>query len=295
MSKSTQLIKAKLNGFARLLLFICLTVSINACRKAGFNEQRAFGYIEKQLAYGYRIPGSEASKSTSEFIRSELLKSGWKVSFQDFQFDGIPIRNIIAKNKLSPPEIIFGTHYDTRQTSDNELEVSEQMTPVPGANDGASGTAVLLELSYHLSNEKSIWLVFFDAEDQGRINGWPWSLGADFFVQQLETDPNFVVIVDMVGDKNLEIYIEQNSNLELSTQIWGVAQSLGYNDIFIKESKYAILDDHIPFFKKELPAILIIDFDYPFWHTNEDTLDKVSGKSLKIIGDVLLKWVDSLN
>ncbi len=164
--------------------------------------------------------------------------------------------------------------------------------PVPGANDGASGVAVLLELARTLPEDTvPVWLVFFDAEDNGRITGWDWILGSRAFVEEIEVNPQAVVIVDMIGDADLNIHLEKNSNLEIRTEIWGMAERLGYGDVFINTEKYAMLDDHTPFLEAGIPAVDIIDFDYPYWHTIADTPDKVSAKSLLAVGDTLWHWV----
>jgi Zn-dependent M28 family amino/carboxypeptidase len=135
-----------------------------------------------------------------------------------------------------------------------------------------------------------IWLVFFDAEDNGRIQGWDWILGSRAFVDGLSGKPDAVVIVDMVGDMNLEIYKEKNSDQELTESIWGVAAQLGYHQ-FKPTPKYAMLDDHTPFLQAGIPAVDIIDFDYPYWHTSQDTADKVSANSLEAVGETLRTWL----
>ncbi len=277
--------------FAIAILFL-FTLTFTSCARSTHVQNQALGYIEKQLSFGYRIPGSQASRDTSLFIRDVLENNGWNVTFQDFEFDNVPIHNVIASQNDSPPDVILGAHYDTRQISDQESTAEKKMTPVPGANDGASGTALLLELSGQLkSRDKNVWLVFFDAEDQGHINSWTWSLGAEYFANHLPAIPKAVIIVDMIGDKDLNIYKEVNSDQELNDEIWSTADELGYKNIFIDQPKYAMIDDHSPFLDKGIPSALLIDFDYPYWHTNEDTIDKVSGESLKIVGDVLLKWL----
>jgi Zn-dependent M28 family amino/carboxypeptidase len=163
---------------------------------------------------------------------------------------------------------------------------------VPAANDGASGVAVLLELARTLpEGEVPVWLVFFDAEDNGRIEGWDWILGSREFVANNPIRPQAVVIVDMIGDADLNIYKEQNSDPALTNAIWAVARDLGYGDRFLPEYKYSILDDHTPFLEAGIPAVDIIDFDYPYYHTLEDTPDKVSPQSLEIVGKTLWTWL----
>jgi len=275
-----------------ILLLISLNL-ISSCKPSiMIDEDRAFGYIEKQLSNGYRIPGSQALRDTSVFIRSVLENNGWSVKFQEFNYDGVRIRNIIASNNVKDPDLILGAHYDTRQISDQEELDDKKTNPVPGANDGASGTALLLELSHHIKDSsKSIWLVFFDAEDQGKLDGWSWSLGAEYFAENLTILPENVVIVDMIGDRDLQIFMEENSDPSLSKEIWSVARKLGYGNIFVAQTKYALIDDHLPLINRGVPSALLIDFDYPYWHTNEDTLDKVSSESLKIVGEVLLNFI----
>ena len=275
--------------FISILLFGCVQ-----SKPTSFDGSNAIYYIERQIEFGPRIPGSASSDAMRDFIKKEMELSGWIVNNQNFIFDQVNLTNVIAKSSNSPPKIIIGTHYDTRALSDNELSQSLKQTPVPGANDGASGTAVLLELGRTLSIEElDIWFVFFDAEDQGNINNWEWSIGAQYFVNQLNFPPEYVIIIDMIGDANLEIYKENNSTASLVESIWYEAEKLGYQSYFIQDYKYSIIDDHLPFINRGIPTCLIIDLDYPYWHTTKDKLDKVSGKSLEIIGDVLTSWLST--
>src|SRR4030042_6061433 len=138
----------------------------------------------------------------------------------------------------------------------------------------------------------SIWLVFFDGEDQGKINGWQWSIGSEYFAAHLNEFPNQVVILDMLGDDTLRIFKEMNSNSELSNEIWSIANTLGYESNFVNEQKHAFIDDHLPFINRGIPAALLIDFDYPYWHTTSDTIDKVSEKNLQIVLQVMLAWIN---
>ena len=176
---------------------------------------------------------------------------------------GVQARNIIAR-KGAGPLIILGAHYDTRPLADLDPDPAKRHLPVPGANDGASGVAILLELARVLDNPaREVWLVFFDAEDKGFIEGWPFMAGSRHMAMTLTTKPEAVVIVDMVGDSEQQIYFERNSNSELREEIWSVAADLGYQETFIAKPKYAIFDDHIPFIEQGIPAVDIIDFDYP--------------------------------
>jgi Zn-dependent M28 family amino/carboxypeptidase len=176
--------------------------------------------------------------------------------------------------------------------ADNDPDPASQTQAPLGANDGASGVAVLLELARSLPKETvPLWLVFFDAEDNGRIEGWDWVLGSRAFVEEIPVRPEAVVIVDMIGDSDLNIHLEQSSNPVIRAEIWGTAEKLGYGGQFINQEKYNMLDDHTPFLEAGIPAVDIIDFDYPHYHTMQDTLDKVSAESLQAVGETLWNWV----
>ncbi|HKY54416.1 MAG TPA: M28 family peptidase [Anaerolineales bacterium] len=257
-----------------------------------FDGQRAYADVQTQVAFGLRVPGSEGHAKIVDWIRMELEAAGWQVEVQESQALGHPIKNIVAKRNNESPQIIFGAHYDTRIYADSDPDPLKHKEPVPGANDGASGVAVLLELARSLPEDTPpIWLVFFDAEDNGNIAGWDWILGSREFVKNNSFQPRAVVIVDLIGDVDLNIYKEYYSNPELTEEIWNTAKRLGYGDKFIPDYKHAVLDDHTPFVEAGMRAIDIIDFDYPYWHTIEDTPDKVSAESLDIVGKTLWTWV----
>lgn len=259
---------------------------------APFDGQRALIHVETQISFGPRIPGSSGHAQTVEWMRAELSDAGWDSRIQSGEMLGHPIKNIIAYRGDEFPKIILAAHYDTRIFADKDPDPLKQLEPVPGANDGASGVAVLLELARVLPTDSvPIWLVFFDAEDNGRIQGWDWILGSQVFVAKMDFRPEAVVIVDMIGDADLNIYKERSSDQILVDEIWTVASELGYEAAFIPELKYSILDDHTPFLQAGLPAIDIIDFDYPYWHTTSDTVDKVSSESLEIVGATLQEWI----
>ncbi len=257
-----------------------------------FDSSRAYADVQTQVAFGPRIPGSAGHAQVREWMRTELESAGWQVEVHESERMGHPIYNIIAKRNAEPPQIILGAHYDTRMFADNDPDLTKRTEPVPGANDGASGVAVLLELARSLPKDTTpTWLVFFDTEDNGRIEGWDWILGSRAFTKEIPIAPRAVVIVDMIGDADLNIYLEKNSNVAIRTEIWNTAASLGYGDVFINQEKFSMLDDHTPFLEKNIPAVDIIDFDYPYWHTVQDTPDKVSAESLHAVGDTLWHWV----
>jgi glutaminyl-peptide cyclotransferase len=258
-----------------------------------FDGDVAYQDVIHQVSLGPRIPGSLAHQLFLEWVRSELTKYHWQVEIQEGTLMGHRVQNVIARKGRGAPWFILGAHYDSRLWADQDPDLSKRKQPVPGANDGASGVAVLLELARKIpdNNGKQIWLVFFDAEDNGNIPGWDWLLGSKVFVSKLTCCPNSVVVVDMIGDSDLQIYEEKSSDPGIVQQIWAQASKLGYGDHIISTQKYAMEDDHTPFLQAGMPAIDMIDFDYPYWHTTQDTPDKVSGQSLKVVGQTLLAWL----
>ena len=263
-----------------------------------FNGERAYADVLHQTEMGARIPDSDAHAQVRAWMQEELEAAGWQVEVQVFDALGHRGYNLIASHGDSSPEIILGAHYDSRIYADHDPDVEKRDQAVIGANDGASGVAILLELARTIPAgepaDSSIWLVFFDLEDNGNIPTWNWILGSRAFVEEYNTlNPDAVVIVDMIGDADLNIYFEQNSDPELRAEIWAEAAELGYEDIFIAEEKFSMLDDHTPFLQAGMPAIDIIDFDYPYWHTTKDTAEKVSAASLQAVGDTMLAWLQN--
>jgi hypothetical protein len=261
-----------------------------------FDGETAYEHVLAQVALGPRPTGSEAGWATGNLIMAELQKLGWQTEAQEFFFKGVRGRNVIARREGSTgPVIIIGAHYDTRPAADQEPVEALRKTWIEGANDGASGVAVLLELARVLESNKlknDVWLAFFDAEDRGRLEGWPFSVGAREMAGQLTVNPQAVVVIDMIGDANQQLFYERNSTPQLSQEIWAVAAELGYQGAFIPEARHTIIDDHLPFLERLIPAVDIIDFDYPYWHTVEDTADKVSAQSLERVGRTLEVWLE---
>jgi Zn-dependent M28 family amino/carboxypeptidase len=292
----------------KIILLFIIVVLVQACRTAEpvpvvvptdtaapleFDGERAYQQVATQLEFGPRTPRSDGHTKIVDWMEMELQTVDWDVNIQKIPVGDYTIQNVIAKRGSGEPWIILGAHYDTRFVADEDPDPEKRTEPVPGANDGASGVAVLLELARILPEDLpgEVWLVFFDAEDNGRIPGWNWIMGSTAFVAVLEGQPDAVVIADMIGDTDLDIYWEPSSNQELTREIWDVAESLGYADNFIASPGPRIIDDHTPFLRAGIPAVDIIDFNYPYWHTVADTLDKVSPDSLKAVGDVLYTWL----
>lgn len=261
-----------------------------------FDGLRAYEDVKTQVAFGPRMPGSEGHAQIREWMRAELESAGWEVEVQVSERLGNPIYNLVATRGKANPRIIVGAHYDTRFFADADPDIANHTMPTLGANDGASGVAVLLELARSLPDEViNTALVFFDAEDNGRIEGWDWILGSREFAENITFQPEAVVIVDMIGDADLNIFKERNSDSALTDEIWAIADDLGYGDKFIPEYKHSMLDDHTPFLEAGIPAVDIIDFDYPYWHTTADTPDKVSAESLAAVGQTLWVWIVGQN
>ena len=265
-----------------------------------FDGERALEFAAMQVDFGVRPVGSEALTKTGDAIIEALEAAEWEVVTQEFPYDAngqtYPVRNIVAKRGTGPITML-ASHYDTRMIADNDPDPLLQGDPVLGANDAASSASVLLEMAeaindhYEITENNQVWLVFFDAEDNGRIDGWDWILGSRAFAEEIPVTPRAVVIVDMIGDADLNIHLEKNSDKTIRAEIWETAASLGYGEQFINAEKYSMLDDHTPFLEIGIPAVDIIDFDYAYWHTTQDTPDKVSPESLHIVGDTLWHWV----
>jgi len=276
------------------ILVLTTVVALTGCvlAETRFSGRRALKHVEKLCSFGPRPAGSEASRRAAEYITWVLEHEGWRVTPQEFAYGGQKLLNIVGA-KGSGPLIILGTPYDTRPLAD--LDPSDRSGAVPGANDGASGVAVLLELARVLDRSATgraeIHLVFFDAQDRGGVDGWPWSIGAQHLAGQVlasvQRRPEYVLILDMVGDHDQCFYYEWSSTLWLLEKTWAVAADLGYGAHFRPEYRHRILHDHSPFLDRGIPAALIMDLDYPYWRTRLDTVDKVSADSLQRIGDVL--------
>ena len=270
--------------------------AVGSSVESRFSGDHAYAHVVNQVALGPRVVGSDAAWNAGEEIMRQLTTLGWDVDSQAFTFRGVKGRNIIARSG-SGPIVMLGAHYDSRPTADREYQSESRRLPVPGANDGASGVAVLLELARVLdvdSTGHQVWLAFFDAEDRGGIEDWPYSVGAGLMLDQLEARPEAVVIVDMVGDADQQIFFEKFSDRGLSAQIWKVAERLGYGGQIVPQLRHAVGDDHLPFIRAGIPAITMIDFDYRYWHTLEDTPDKLSPDSLERVGRTLVTWLQEL-
>ena len=227
----------------------------------------------------------------------------------------VPVRNLIAEFGSGSKTIILGAHYDSRILSDKDNDPNKRLLPMPGANDGGSGVGVLLELArvisqyYSVAKGYRIRLVFFDAEDNGRIAPWTrvgWAqdyssgylIGSALYASSLDLtveNIEYMLLVDLVGDIDQRFPIERYSNdsaPQTVNAIWSIAAELGYSEQFPNEIGSAIIDDHLPFIRRGIPSVDIIDLVYPYWDTSEDTLDKISPESLERVGRVLQAFLE---
>ncbi len=275
-----------------------------AAAPSEFNADSAMSYIRQQLAFGPRIPGSAGSQKTGDWIVAHLKGTADQVVEQNWTHTTtkgakIPLRNIFARYKPEAKDrILYVTHWDTRPEANEETDPAKQKLPIAGANDGASGVALLLAISDALKKAPptvGVDLLFVDGEDYGTFSpDIDVLLGSTYFAEHLpnaQYKPMFGVLWDMIGDADLQIYQEINSANaapEVVQRVWSKAKELGHESIFIPEAKVPITDDHIPLIKAGLRVIDVIDIDYDAHHKLTDTIDRVSAKSMKIVGDVAM-------
>lgn len=269
-----------------------------------FNADSAMSYIKQQVAFGPRIPGTVGSQKTGDWIVAHLKGTADQVVEQNWTHTTakgtkIPLRNIFARYKPDAKDrILYVTHWDTRPEANEETDPAKKVLPIDGANDGASGVALLLAISDALKKSPpnvGVDLLFVDGEDYGTFTpDIDVLLGSSYFAEHLpnpQYKPMIGVLWDMIGDSDLQIYQEINSvnaAPEIVQRVWGKAKELGYESSFIPEAKTPITDDHIPLIKAGLRVVDVIDIDYDYHHKVSDTIDKVSAKSMKIVGDVAM-------
>ncbi|MCI0513376.1 M28 family peptidase [candidate division KSB1 bacterium] len=271
-----------------------------------FNAPRAFKYLETQCSFGPRNPGSVGHQKCLAYLESVLTPLAEKVTRQDFVylFPGTNRNqtgtNLIANfNIKAKKRLLICAHWDSRPWADMDSDPKKQREPVLGANDGASGVAVLLEIAQQLKIKPppaGVELVLFDAEDAGLYQNDPtWTIGSREYARRLNTRqlPVAGILLDLVGDAQLDIYIEENSNRNaayLVRDVWQIARELGIYE-FHPAPRHTVIDDHLNLLAVGVPCIDIIDFDYPYWHTSQDTPDKCSPESLSKVGQVVLTYI----
>lgn len=258
-----------------------------------FDSGRAYEDLRRQVAFGPRPAGSAALAQCREYILAQLKAAGMAAREQAFEVE-TPVGRVRMVNVIGTipgrraDRIALATHYDTKLFREFRFV---------GASDGASSTAAVLELGRVLKgrqNDYTIELLFFDGEeafvDWYRNNDNTY--GSRHYVQAAQKAGTLsglkaLVLLDMIGDRNLTIRRDSNSTRWLTDIIWASAAKLGYRSYFLNEET-TIDDDHMPFLRAGVPAVDVIDLEYPAWHTPQDTLDAVSARSLQIVGDVVL-------
>lgn len=273
-----------------------------------FDRAVAFDLLKKQVDIGPRYPGSPGHAACRDFIVSQLKPYADSVTVQGFQQTiagkNLDMANITARfNPGAKRCILLAAHWDTRPLADMEIDASKRAKPIPGANDGASGVAVLLELARIFKQRQpdvGVLMVFFDGEDYATDppSAGTMFLGSKYFAKHLDAktkaELRYGILLDMIGDKNLDIYQEVQSLAaapDVVKKVWDAAKSLGYEKSFLPSGKYSVADDHIPLIEAGVKCIDVIDFNYGPWHTLDDTVDKCSAESLKTVGDVIARVV----
>lgn len=305
------IIKWLLIGIVPIAAVILFFVLRN--NKPEFNGTNAFNDLVKQCDFGPRVPGTEAHNKAREYFVSTFKKYTDLVSEQNFVYkdkhDTTKIWkgcNIVASfNKVQTKRILLCAHWDSRPWADNDPDSTKHKEPVMGANDGASGVAVLLEMARLFAQQKpdaGVDIVLFDLEDIGDENAeqYPdklnaFAIGALKFVEMNPSyTPAWGILLDMVGDKNLEIPKEANSIARAGSvldRVWAAADKFGYKE-FKDENGGGVGDDHIIFLKNYIPVADLVHSPFPeYWHTTHDTPDKCSKESLEKIGKVLVEVV----
>ncbi len=283
-----------------ILIILQTSAPTGALYSPAFDGSNAYTFLQQQCDLGPRPPGSENLEHCRTLIANTLEGYGWYVEFQNFTYMDTACANIVASWPASnATTLILGSHYDTRPHADQDPDPKNRTRPIFGANDGASSTAILLELARAIpvNARRGVELVFFDAEDSGYINGWDWIVGSTHYAQSLNESAvkqiKAMVLLDMVGDKKVVLKRELGSTRALQNTIWSIAAQLGQDDVFLDSYGSSVLDDHRPFLTRGIPSVDIIQHNpFPwYWHTMEDTPDKCSADSLEIVGGVVETFV----
>lgn len=293
-----------------LLLVMCALLPVAAGSRGSapaeltsrlFDSERAYRELVHQCEFGPRVPGTPAHERCGEWLAEELGARADEVSVQRFRAKAggrwVPLANIAATfNPEGTRHILLCAHWDTRPTADHDPDPAERGKPIIGANDGASGVAVLLEIARALKAQppkQRVMIVLFDGEDYGP-SAADMFLGSRAFAESYSGPPvDWGVLLDMVGDRELRLPYEQYSFDRAPTvvdRIWGAAERAG-STAFVREPGPSVLDDHVFLLREGIPCIDVIDFDYPHWHTQADTPDKCSPDSLGQVGRAVLRAI----
>ncbi|MDA0833670.1 MAG: M28 family peptidase [Planctomycetota bacterium] len=272
-----------------------------------FDEQRAFDYLVKICRLGSRMSGSRGMAEQQKILVEHFTAFDAEVRFQPFDaahpLNGQPVRMnnlIVSWHPQSQQRVLLACHYDTRPYPDRDLILPRGK--FIGANDGASGVALFMELAHHLQGQNfpyGIDMVLFDGEELIYGRQGKYFLGSEYFATNYRDEPpahKYLagVLVDMIADRNLDLFQEKNSLKYaplVTKSIWETATRLKVKE-FINRAKHEVQDDHLPLNEiAQIPTCDIIDFDYRFWHTTKDIPAQCSGRSLATVGKVLLAWL----
>lgn len=303
----------------RALISIALLASFAGCAEAPLGDpaahppvdgDAALALVRRQLDFGPRIPGSPGHAAQLTWMLAHLDSVAPDVVADTFQHvttegDSLTLVNVVARFRPEQTRrILLLTHWDTRPRANEARDVAQRELPVPGANDGASGTAVLLQLAGVLNQQAppmGVDLLFVDGEDYGPTTE-DMFLGARRYAANLpdEGRPIYGVLLDMVGDRDPRFPPEATSVEYASIvvrKVWQAARRLGYEEYFPEAVGIALGDDHVPLLEAGLPTVDVIDFSYgpghAWWHTPEDTADKLSASTLKMVGEVMAELIYS--
>lgn len=292
------------------MLTLLGVLTLAACRdeppRRRFDSQSAFRHLEAQVAFGPRVPGTEPHRRMAQWLDSLLRERADTVVAQRWTHvttggDTLPLVNFIARfNPGAEKRILFLAHWDSRPYADGPAS-RDSTQPVPGANDGGSGVALLLGVADVLDQVPpaiGVDLLFVDGEDYGDFTATPTDvlIGSRHYAanQVAGPAPLYAVLFDLVADRDLQIYQEGNSLVgapEVVNLVWEAARDAGHGGTFRDSPRHTLIDDHLELQKAGIRAIDVVDFDYPAWHTPDDTMDKVSAASLQIVGDLALALV----
>lgn len=290
------------------IVMVPLVLAVAGCQSRAstppvtFDGQQALAWVRHQVDAGPRVPNTPAHRATGDWIEQQLRQRADSVEVQSFEHvtqrgDTLRLRNFIARFRPADPNrVLYLTHWDSRPTSDSDALPANRSLPVPGANDGASGVAVLLGVADQLKRMPpgmGVDLLFTDGEDYGDFSGPDVLLGARYFAARVPASyrPMFAVLWDMVGDADQQFKREQYSRdaaPEIVDRVWRTARDLGLAGVFLQTDTGYITDDHVPLIQAGIRTIDVIDIDYAAHHTRGDTVDKVSARSLENVGRVAM-------
>lgn len=270
-----------------------------------FNQAEAWQYLIQQCKFGPRVPGTKAHEDCQRYIVDTIKPSVDEVHLQEFTHKWsvtgktLTMHNIIATQnwKDAKERVVILAHWDSRPTADEDPVPSNRKQPILGADDGASGVAVMMEMAKVLKGQHpglGIMYFFTDGEDLGPGID-EMLLGTYYFADHLkDPKPDYGILLDMIGNKGVRVPIEPNSyqaSPKLVQSFYDFAGAIGFGDTFPNVYGDAIEDDHLPLIAKGIPTMDLIDFNYKPWHTLGDTPDKCSADSLGKIGTVLTAWL----